>query len=459
VKTEPISTNDPKAPTPGLIEDPAGDGFEVSVSAARPPTARSLEPRVWRDRSFLRYLNGFGLSLLGDQIWFVALAWAATQLNNPAQTSFVLAAGSIPRAALILLGGTFVDRWGALRITLISQRLRILIMAVAAGATLALEPHFWLLTGIALAFGAVDSAHMPAAGALPPQLLAREDLPAGQGLVQTLERVATIAGAPVGAFIVVSGGLTLATAVNAVLFSAAFLILRTLQIRPAVRHQDQSDSNVSEGTWSSLRAGLRYVGHDPVLGPILLVVTMLNLTIAAPLNVGVVLLANTHGWQAGGFAMIVAGFGVGATLGALSVVRYRPKRYPAAAGLIWVTAGSLSIAALGSSPTLAIAVGSATALGITSGPASALLLGLVQARTHTAYLGRVMALITFSALGLVPVSFTIFGVLTEATTLTTAFLICAAADLTVALVALSIRPVRLASLGLGTGQRNESRSA
>lgn len=430
MKAEPISTNDPKAHTP--------------------------EPRVWRDRSFLRYLNGFGLSLLGDQIWFVALAWAATQLHNPAQTSFVLAAGSIPRAALILLGGTFVDRWGALRITLISQRLRILIMAVAAGATLALEPHFWLLTGIALAFGAVDSAHMPAAGALPPQPLAHEDLPAGQGLVQTLERVATIAGAPVGAFIVVSGGLTLATAVNAILFSAAFLILRTLRLRPAIGHQP--DSDVSEGTWSSLRAGLHYVGHDPVLGPILLVVTMLNLTIAAPLNVGVVLLANTHGWQAGGFAMIIAGFGVGATLGALSVVRYRPKRYPAAAGLIWVTAGSLSVAALGASPTLAIAAGSAITLGITSGPASALLLGLVQARTHIAYLGRVMALITFSALGLVPISYTIFGVLTEATTLTTAFLICAAAELTVALVALSIRPVRLASLGLGTDQGNESKS-
>ena len=50
-------------------------------------------------------------------------------------------------------------------------------MAVAAAATLALEPRFCLLTGIALVFGAVDSAHMPAAGALPPQLLAGEELP------------------------------------------------------------------------------------------------------------------------------------------------------------------------------------------------------------------------------------------------------------------------------------------
>ena len=93
-----------------------------------------------------------------------------------------------------------------------------------------------------------------------------------------------------------------------------------------------------------------------------------------------------------------------------------------------------------------MAVASATALGITSGPASALLLGLVQARTSTAYLGRVMSLVTFSALGLVPVSYTVFGALTQATTLTTAFISCAAAELVVALVALSIRSVRTASL-------------
>jgi MFS family permease len=417
----------------------------MSTAAEQPQLTESPEPRVWHDPSFLRYLRGFGLSLLGDQIWFVALAWAATQLDSPTQTSIVMVAGSIPRAALILLGGTLADRWGALRVTLISQRLRILIMAAAAATTLALDPNIWLLGGIALVFGAVDAAHMPAAGALPPQLLARGALPAGQGLVQTLERVATIAGAPLGGFIVATGGLTLATTVNVALFSGALLILRVLRLRTAVSGGQPDNSN-AEGTWRSLRAGLHYAATEPVLGPILLVVTMLNLAIAAPLNIGVALLANTQGWHASGFSIIIAGFGAGATLGALSVVRYRPNRYPAAVGLIWVVAGSISIAALGASPTLVMAVASATVLGITSGPASALLLGLVQARTPTAYLGRVMSLVTFSALGLVPVSYTVFGALTQATTLTTAFISCAAAELVVALVALSIRSVRTASL-------------
>lgn len=83
-------------------------------------------------------------------------------------------------------------------------------------------------------------------------------------------------------------------------------------------------------------------------------------------------------------------------------------------------------------------------LGFTSGPVSALLLGMVQAQTHTAYLGRVMALVSFSAVGLVPVAFPLFGLLIQTSSLTAAFLLCAVADLITALFALSLRRVRTA---------------
>ncbi|MEU8000329.1 MFS transporter [Catellatospora sp. NPDC049111] len=409
-------------------------------------TRADAPPAVWRDRGFLRYLAGFGLSLLGDQVWFVALAWAATRLDNPAQASFVLAAGSLPRAVLILFGGTLADRWGALRVTLVSQAARVVTMLAAVALAVAAEPRLWTLALVAMVFGAVDAAHMPAAAALPPQLLPRDALPAGQGLVQTLERVATIVGAPVGGLIVALGGLSAAAAANALLFVAALVILRALRLRPSADHTHPAGPSEPEGTWRALRGGLAYAIREPVLGPVLLVVTVLNLAIAAPLNVGVALLSDARGWQAAGFSAIIAGFGTGATVGALSVVRFRPRRRPAAVGLIWVIAGSLCIGALGFSPSLLVAVGAAAALGVTSGPASALLLGLVQARTHTRYLGRVMALVTFSALGLVPVSYTAFGALVEATSLPASFVICAAAELFTALAALAVTPLRRAAL-------------
>ncbi|MBX6386288.1 MAG: MFS transporter, partial [Microbispora sp.] len=62
--------------------------------------------------------------------------------------------------------------------------------------------------------------------------------------------------------------------------------------------------------------------------------------------------------------------------------------------------------------------------------------------TDHAYLGRVMALAGFSALGLVPVSYTVFSVLVERLGLHAAFGTCAIAEAVAVAAALGSRSVR-----------------
>lgn len=447
-----MTTGTPASPAvpdqSGAGSTAADEAIEHSSQLESSSRSERAPKQVWRERQFGRYLGGFGLSLLGDQVWFVALAWAAVRLGDATEASVVMMAGSVPRAILLLLGGTLADRWGALRVTLGSQMLRVLLMALVAITSVIVSPSVVLLAAVALIFGAIDAAHMPAAAALPPQLLPRENLPAGQGLVQTLERIATIVGAPIGGFIVALGGLNIAAVVNVGLFCLALLILRGLRLRTTTPDDAigvARPTNRHEGVWRSLRAGLRYVVRDSLLGPILLVVSMLNIAVAAPLNVGIALLAHERGWQAGGFSAIIAGFGIGATAGALSILRFRPTRRPATIGLLWVALGSVCVAGLGIATQLPVAAAIAAVLGFTSGPASSLLLGLVQAHAKTEYLGRVMALVAFSALGLVPVAYAGFGLLVSATTISTAFVICAVAELLTALGALCLRQIRVAN--------------
>ncbi|WP_165274424.1 MFS transporter, partial [Streptomyces sp. 196(2019)] len=239
-----------------------------SPSTAQAPQTMSAHPPG--KRTFARFLGGFGLSLIGDQIWFVALGWAAARLDSPLQASAVMACASIPRAALLLVGGSIADRYGPLKIALSSQALRLAVMAAATGALLLSgESALWLLITVAVIFGALDAAHMPAAASLPIHILSKQDLPKGQGAVQTLERTASVIGAPVGGFIVAYGGLTMATAVNTLLFTGALLILRTLTRRiPAAAAPEEISG---EGTWRSVRSGLSYVARDHVLSRILLV--------------------------------------------------------------------------------------------------------------------------------------------------------------------------------------------
>ncbi len=397
-----------------------------------------------RNRAFGRYLGGFGFSLLGDQIWFVALAWAASRLGDSTQTSLVIAAGSIPRAVLLLLGGTLADRFGALPVALRSQVGRIITMAVAVTATLAIgDANMWVLLGIAVTFGALDAAHMPAVAALPPQLLDNDNLPSGQGLVQTLERAALVAGAPVGGLVVALGGLSAAAATNLVLFTAALVVLRGLRLRapgPA------AETTKPLGTWHSLADGLRYAARDPVLRGVLIIVTVLNLGLAGPLNVGLALLAKDRDWNASRYGWTLSAFAAGAVAGALLIAAQRRPKKPAMAGLLWVAGGSLALASVPLAGHLLLVMAAVSAVGFASGPASALLLGLVQARTKHAYLGRIMALINFSALGLTPVSYTLFGLLADLTALSVAFLTCAGLILVATCAALGSTAIRTASL-------------
>lgn len=399
------------------------------------------------NRPFTRYLSGFGLSLLADQVWFVALGWAASRLQTPAQTSLVMAAATLPRAVLLLFGGAWADRWGVLRTVLASQGLRTAVMALGTIALLSFgEEQIILLLTLSMVFGALDAAHMPAAAALPPYLLPKTQLPAGQGVVQALERTASIAGAPL-AGLLVAAGLAAATALNTLALLIALLLMLTLRAGVPSSALSNPAASEAEGAWKSLTGGLRYLATHPVLGRVLLTVTVLNLALAGPLNVGIALLASARGWDASAFSLILTGFASGAVTGAVATAaRRRRPRAPAAAGLRWVFAGSFAIAILPASSQLLWTVVTAGVLGITTGPAGAYLLGTVQAQTDKEYLGRVMSLVTFSALGLTPVSVALFGVISTALSVSGAFGVCAGALAISAVIAYANGPLRRSTL-------------
>ncbi|WP_327389391.1 MFS transporter [Streptomyces microflavus] len=414
-----------------------------SPSPAPPEQVETTHPHLLRNKPFTRFMTGFSMSLLGDQIWFVALGWSASHLGSPLQTAAVMACASVPRALLILLGGTLSDRHGALRLALASQTLRVATMTVAFALLSLLGPSIVLLISVAVVFGAVDAVHMPAAASLPPKLVDKPSLPAAQGAVQTLERTATVAGAPLGGVLVAFHGLSAATAVNALLFLIALTVMRGLKKHTPITPSSQL---TSESTWKSLRGGLSYVRTESLIGRLLLVITALNLCLAAPLNVGLALLASDRGWGATGFSTLITGFAAGAIAGALFTASRRSPSRPGATGLRWAACCGASIALLPWFTQLPLAAASAALIGFTIGPASALLFGLVQARTHDDYRGRVTSLATFSALGLTPISFTLFGLLASAFSPTTAILSCSVALTAASALAYSNHALRSATL-------------
>ncbi|NUS12684.1 MAG: MFS transporter, partial [Streptomyces sp.] len=146
-----------------------------------------------RDGNVLRWLTAYTASLLGDSVYFVALAFAAARSGTPEQVGLVMAAGAVPRAVLMLGGGVVADRFGPRRVVIGGDAVRCVLILAAAGALALASPGLWLLVALALVFGAVDALFMPAVGALPPRITTPDQLTRLQGLRALVVRLGQVA--------------------------------------------------------------------------------------------------------------------------------------------------------------------------------------------------------------------------------------------------------------------------
>ncbi|MGC5532192.1 MFS transporter [Streptomyces sp. SR-10] len=373
-----------------------------------------------RDPNVLRWLGAYTASMVGDSIYFMALAWAAARTGSASGTGLVLAAGSIPRALLMLGGGVLADRLGPRRVVIGSDAARAVLVLGLAAILVLTAPTVGVLVAVALLFGAVDALFLPAVGALPPRISPPGQLARIQGLRGLAARGASIVGAPLGGVAVATGGPVLAFATAGALFALSLPLLLGLRIRPLpapVKHGgtvagDHEERTVTEEKPTARRDlvdGLRYIRRHPLLGPLMIVIGLSELGFVGPLNLGLILLSEQRGWGAAGMGWIVAGFASGAAGAALLIaVRGRVPR----AGLVMcltVLVGATGIAAVAQIPSVPLAAATAAVVGLFIGLAGALCGALVQTVADPAYLGRVTSVSTLFTYALIPLSYPATG--------------------------------------------------
>ncbi|WP_027344301.1 MFS transporter [Hamadaea tsunoensis] len=404
-------------------------------------TLAAATPPAYRVPQFRRYAAGQAVSVLGDQVWYVALSWAAVQVASPGVAGFLLAVSALPRLALMLFGGVLVDRRDPRRLMIRSDLGRGAVCLVAAAFALG-RPSIALLVVVALVFGTADAVFLPAAGALQPRLLQPSQYAQGNATVTTVNRLALTLGAPLGGVLVATGGLATALVVNAATFLVSVLALRSLSPRAA----EEAKETQKAGHWASLGAGLRYIAGHRTLRGVLLIGLIANIGFVGPMNVGLALASQHAGWGATGIGVLLSGFGAGAILSGLVMLRRRPSRFvgPIIAVSFAVQGVAVVVPAVtGSLPLAAVATFVA---GLTTAPAGILLSSLTQSHTDDAYRGRVSSVNALASLGLTPLAMALSGVLADRWGLVPAIAASGALELVAAAACLVIPAVRAARL-------------
>src|SRR5512144_247719 len=190
--------------------------------------ARLLRPL--RQRDFALLWTGLSVSLIGDGIYVVAIAWQVYALSNdPGALSLVGFAWMAPQVALLLLGGVLADRHPRRRLLLVADAVRCAALVALAALALTDALELWHVVALVAAYGCGEALFGPAFNSLVPDLVPAEDLVRANALDQLMRPLAfRLIGPAVGGVLVGVAGAGLAFAIDATTFLVSGVALLAL---------------------------------------------------------------------------------------------------------------------------------------------------------------------------------------------------------------------------------------
>ncbi len=377
------------------------EGLDRSGGFAR---AGLLEPL--RHRDFRLLMGGTCVSLFGDGVFIVALAWQVYAVSNaPSALASVGIAMTVPTITCLLLGGAVSDRFDRRRVMLVADCVRASALGTLAVLSVTGGLALWHLLVIGAVYGAATAFFDPASDALVPELLPAELLAQANSFDQLIRPVALrLAGPALGGVLVAVLGAGGAFAVDAASFllSAAALLAMSRTVRPLV---------VSEGsTLRQVATGMRYVRRHAWLWATLASAAVAYLLFMGPTEVLLpfVVKNELHG-GAGQLGLVFAAGGFGSLICALAIGSHGlPPRSMTFIYATW-TAATLAVAGYGLAHALwGLMIVSFAFNGLETAGTIAWATAK-QRHVPNVLLGRVSSLDWLISIGLLPLSFALTG--------------------------------------------------
>ncbi|MGN6380131.1 MAG: MFS transporter [Gaiellales bacterium] len=356
-----------------------------------------------RHRDFRLLWSGMTVSLLGDGVFLVAMAWQTYALwNSPAALSIVGIAMTIPTIAFLLPGGVLSDRLDRRRLMLAADAVRGVVILALAALSISGNLKLWELVVIVAVYGAGTAFFTPAFDAIVPDVLPSADLAAANSLDQFVRPIALrMAGPALGGWLISAVGVGSAFALDGGSFAASATAL--LMMRGAVT---RSHADEAESPAAALVSGLRFVRRRMWIWGTLLSAALAYLVFMGPTEVLLpyVVKNGLHG-SAGELGMVFAAGGIG-SIGCAVVMGQRghPRRDITFMYVVW-TLATLAVAGYGLATAAWQLMAACLAFNALETAGTIVWATIKQRHVPAAMLGRVSSLDWLISIGLLPLSF------------------------------------------------------
>ena len=290
------------------------------------------------NRDYRRLFTGRFISMAGNAVAMTAGNWQVYGLTHSslAVGLLTLASGAGMFTGL-MAGGMLADRHDRRTVLMLVQAPQAVLAALLMVNSLLSHPALWPLYVVTFCIGLCSGLSSPASTAATPALVGERKLPAAAALNATASQLGQLGGPAVAGLLIAGPGVASCFAIDAVCFAVFGLAMIGMRPMPPVTRAQRPGLR-------SLAEGLRYVGHSPVVGGMLLVDTN-AMIFGMPQSLFPALATmHFHGGPAT-FGLLTAAPGLGAMVGAATSgwtgrVR-RPGIVVIAAGIVWGAAIAL----------------------------------------------------------------------------------------------------------------------
>ena len=176
-----------------------------------------LEPL--RIRDFRLLWTGMTVSLVGDGIFLVALAWQTYDLSSsPSTLGWISAAYVSPMVVVLLAGGVLTDRVDRRMLMIAADLIRAGSIGAIGALAVAGQLGLWELAVLAAVTGVGDALFAPAFGSIVPDIVPRDLLPQANSLDQFVRPVSGLVGPAIAGVLIASSGVGTAFLADAATF-------------------------------------------------------------------------------------------------------------------------------------------------------------------------------------------------------------------------------------------------
>ncbi len=390
---------------------------ETATSPPAPPPRAVRHPLL--QVHFRNLWAGSTISLLGDQFYLVAMPWLVLQITSSSLAlGGVLMTTAIPRAALMLVGGAMTDRFSARRVLMVTAAVRAVLVGIVAGLIALKVVALWHVYLLTFAFGVADAFSLPSGSALIPTLVEPEQLRPANAFMQGSAVMTQMVGpAPAGLLVKLSG-IAGAFFFDALSFLAVIAALLRIPDPPRAGTGAAADGTPAPaparpGMLRSIGDGLRAVRQDPPLLSLMAVIATINICVAGPIVIGLAAMAKFRFGSAAAFGTLLSCFSAGTLVGLIAGGTIKRPRRRGLQFIVMSGLAGLELISIGLVQRL-VPIGILLAvMGLGVGFVNVQFSAWLQLRVDRAILGRVMSVLMFAAVGLVPLSYAVAGMLAQ----------------------------------------------